>query len=277
MISAILRSYQGVLAAVTGHINVHETGAVEATGHKVLPLPSEDGKITAEQVQHAYDVHWNDADHEHIVQPGMVYISQPTENGTLYSREELLALHDTCERLGIPLFLDGARLGYGLMAEPNTLTLADIAELTDVFYIGGTKVGALFGEAVVISNPVLKKDFRYLIKQHGGMLAKGRLLGIQFDTLFAGGLYFEISKHADRLAIRLREAFVKKGYGLRFDSYTNQQFPILPNSHIERLRKKYSFAFWEAVDDTHSAVRFCTSWATREESVDELIRDIEEL
>ena len=246
-------------------------------GHKVLPLPSEDGKITAEQVQHAYDVHWNDADHEHIVQPGMVYISQPTENGTLYSREELLALHDTCERLRIPLFLDGARLGYGLMAEPNTLTLADIAELTDVFYIGGTKVGALFGEAVVISNPVLKKDFRYLIKQHGGMLAKGRLLGIQFDTLFAGGLYFEISKHADRLAIRLREAFVKKGYGLRFDSYTNQQFPILPNGHIERLRKKYSFAFWEAVDDTHSAVRFCTSWATREESVDELIRDIEEL
>ncbi len=277
VISAVLRSYQGVLAAVTGHINVHETGAVEATGHKVLPLPSEDGKITAEQVQHAYDVHWNDADHEHIVQPGMVYISWPTENGTLYSKEELQALHDTCERLGIPLFLDGARMGYGLTAEPNTLTLADIAELTDVFYIGGTKVGALFGEAVVISNPAIKKDFRYLIKQHGGMLAKGRLLGIQFDTLFAGGLYFEIAKHADRLAMRLREAFVKKGYELRYDSYTNQQFPILPNSHIDRLKKKYSFAFWEVVDDTSSAVRFCTSWATREESVDELIRDIEEL
>ncbi|MGF0034284.1 threonine aldolase family protein [Bariatricus sp. SGI.154] len=275
VISAVLRPYQGVLAAVTGHINVHETGAIEASGHKVLALPSEDGKITADQVRESYEAHWNDADHEHIVQPGMVYISQPTENGTLYSKEELQDLHDTCKELELPLFMDGARMGYGLMSKINTLTLEDIAALTDVFYIGGTKVGALFGEAVVISHPALKKDFRYLIKQHGGMLAKGRLLGIQFDTLFTDGLYFEIAKYADDLAMRLKEVFVKKGYPLRFDSYTNQQFPILPNEHIEQLRKKYSFAFWETVDDSHSAVRFCTSWATKEEAVSELIRDIE--
>lgn len=277
VISAVLRPYQGVVAAVTGHINVHETGAVEATGHKVLPLPSEDGKITAAQVRECYEAHWNDADHEHIVQPGMVYISHPTENGTLYSREELTALYNTCRELGLPLFLDGARMGYGVMSEASTLSLADIAALTDVFYIGGTKVGALFGEAVVITNPSLKKDFRYLIKQHGGMLAKGRLLGIQFDTLFENGLYFEIAKHADELAMQLKEAFVKKGYALRYDSYTNQQFPILPNVHIEKLKEKYSFAFWEAVDEDYSAVRFCTSWATKEEAVEALIADIEEL
>ena len=211
------------------------------------------------------------------MQPGLVYISQPTENGTLYSREELQALHDTCTELNLPLFMDGARLGYGLTAQTNTLTLEDIANLTDVFYIGGTKVGALFGEAVVISNPAFKKDFRYLIKQHGGMLAKGRLLGIQFDTLFTDGLYFDIARQADGLAMRLKKAFLDKGYGLRFDSYTNQQFPILPKDHLERLKEKYSFAFWEAVDASHSAVRFCTSWATKEAAVEELIRDIEKL
>ena len=178
VIRSILRSYQGAVAANTGHINVHETGAVEATGHKVLPLPSEDGKITADQVREYYEAHWQDADHEHMVQPGMVYISHPTENGTLYSKEELKALYEVCRELGLPLFLDGARLGYGVMSEASELGLADIAAFTDVFYIGGTKVGALFGEAVVITNPALKKDFRYLIKQSGGMLAKGRLLGI---------------------------------------------------------------------------------------------------
>lgn len=277
VISAILRPHQGVLAASTGHINVHETGAVEAVGHKVLALPSEDGKITAAQVRMAYEAHWNDKDHEHMVQPGMVYISQPTENGTLYSKEELQALYDVSRELSLPLFLDGARMGYGLMSEANTLTLEDIAGLTDVFYIGGTKVGALFGEAVVIANPLYRKDFRYFIKQHGGMLAKGRLLGLQFDTLFTDGLYFKIAKRADELAMRLKGAFMKKGYRLRFDSYTNQQFPVLPNGHMEKLREKYSFAFWEAVDGSHSAVRFCTSWATEESAVEELIRDIEEL
>lgn len=277
VISGVLRPHQGVVAASTGHINVHETGAVEATGHKVLAIPSEDGKITAEQVRACYEAHWSDEAHEHIVQPGMVYISHPTENGTLYSKKELEELKKTCTGLGLPIFLDGARMGYGLMSEAATLTLADIAELTDIFYIGGTKVGALFGEAVVITNPSLGKDFRYLIKQRGGMLAKGRLLGIQFDVLFENGLYFDIAKYADDLAMRLKAAFVKKGYGLRYDSYTNQQFPILPNEHIEKLREKYSFEFWEAVDAAHSAVRFCTSWATREEAVNTLIRDIEAL
>lgn len=225
----------------------------------------------------AYEDHWNDADHEHVVQPGMVYISHPTENGTLYTKEELKSLYDTCRELELPLFLDGARLGYGLMSPASDLTLADVAAYTDVFYIGGTKVGALFGEAVVITNPALKKDFRYLIKQNGGMLAKGRLLGIQFETLFTDGLYFQIADHAVRLAMKLKTAFLKKGYPLRYDSYTNQQFPILPNSQLEQLKGKYTFGFWEAVDEAHSAVRFCTSWATKEEAVDALIRDIEKM
>ena len=277
VISSVLRPYQGVIAAHTGHINVHETGAVEATGHKVLPILSEDGKITAAQVREMCNAHWDDADHEHMVQPGMVYISHPTENGTLYQKEELQALYDTCREFGLPLFLDGARLGYGLMSEASDLALEDIAKLTDVFYIGGTKVGALFGEAVVITKPELKRDFRYMIKRGGGMLAKGRLLGIQFDILSTEGLYFEISKHADDLAMRLKEAFIKKGYPLRYDSYTNQQFPILPDEHLDKLKEKYAYGFWEKIDDAHSAVRFCTSWATREEAVEELIRDIEAL
>lgn len=277
VISAVLRPHQGVIAAESGHIHVHETGAVEATGHKVLALPGGEGKLTAEQVERYIDGHWEDENHEHMVQPGMVYISYPTENGTLYSKEELTALKDVCRKADIPLFLDGARLGYGLMSEASTLELSDIAELTDVFYIGGTKVGALFGEAVVITNPALKRDFRYLIKRHGGMLAKGRLLGIQFDTLFTDGLYFEISKHADNLALQLKHAFQEKGYPLYFDSYTNQQFPVLPETHIAKLREKYGFAFWEKVDDTHSAVRFCTSWATSREAVEALIADIGKL
>lgn len=277
VISSVLRPFQGVIAAESGHINVHETGAVEGTGHKVLTLPSEDGKITADQVRRMYESHWDDVTHEHMVQPGMVYISHPTENGTLYSKEELEELYDTCRERNLPLFLDGARLGYGIMSEASTLTLKDIAALTDVFYIGGTKLGALFGEAVVIVNPALKKDFRYMIKHNGGMLAKGRLLGIQFDTLFTDGLYYKVAEHADCLAMRLKAAFQEKGYGLRYDSYTNQQFPILPNAHMEKLAEKYSFSFWEAVDEGHTAVRFCTSWATKEEAVRQLIEDIRNL
>ena len=219
--------------------------------------------------------HWTDGSQEHMVQPGMVYISHPTENGTLYTKKELADLHEVCRKYGMLLFLDGARLGYGLMAETNDITLADLAKYTDVFYIGGTKVGALFGEAVVITNRALKKDFRYMIKQNGGMLAKGRLLGIQFDTLFTDDLYFKISAHADELAMKLKKIFLEKGYGLRYDSYTNQQFPILPDSHIEKLKEKYVFEFWEKVSDAESAVRFCTSWATKPEVVEELIRDIE--
>jgi threonine aldolase len=277
VIESILRPHQGAVSAETGHINVHETGAIEATGHKVLTVPSEDGKITAGQVREVYDNHWNDANAEHTVQPGMVYISNPTENGTLYTRKELTEISEVCRRLGLPLFLDGARMGYGLMAEGNDLTLPDIARLCDVFYIGGTKVGALFGEAVVITAPQLQKDFRYLIKQHGGMLAKGRLLGIQFIALLEDGLYFEISEHADRLAMKIRAAFEGKGYPFLYESATNQQFPILPDDKLEILKKKYAYSFWKKIDEKHSAVRFCTSWATREEDVELLVEDIRTL
>ncbi|AJQ28422.1 threonine aldolase family protein [Pelosinus fermentans] len=277
IIASILRPHQGAVAAITGHITVHETGAIEATGHKVLTLPSDDGKIQAEQVKDLYDAHWNDVNHEHMVQPGLVYISHPTENGTTYSRSELEALSKVCRECGLPLVMDGARLGYGLAAKGSDLSLADIAKLCDVFYIGGTKVGAMFGEAVVIINNALKKDFRYFIKQNGGMLAKGRLLGVQFETLFEDGLYYEISKHAVDMAIMIREAFAKKGFSFRYDSTTNQQFPILPDDVLMELSEKYSYSFWEKVDAAHSAVRFCTSWATNKKNVEMLTKDIEAL
>ena len=277
VIASILRPHQGAVAASTGHIAVHETGAIEATGHKVLTLPSDDGKIRAEQVKEMYDAHWNDVTHEHMVQPGLVYISHPTENGTTYSRAELEALSKVCREHGLPLFLDGARLGYGLVSKDSDLSMADIARLCDVFYIGGTKVGALCGEAVVITNDALKKDFRYFIKQRGGLLAKGRLLGIQFETLFEDGLYYEIASHAVEMAMMIREAFIEKGYSFRYDSVTNQQFPILRNDVLSELGKKYSFSFWEKFDDNHSVVRFCTSWATKKENVEMLIEDIKAL
>lgn len=277
VIASVLRPIQGVLCAQTGHISVHETGAVEATGHKVLPLPGEDGKITAAQVREAYDAHWNDATHEHMVQPGMVYISFPTENGTLYTKEELTALSRVCRERDLPLYLDGARLGYGLAAAGNDLALADLARLCDVFYIGGTKVGALFGEAVVITDDRLKRDFRYYVKQHGAMLAKGRLLGIQFLALLEDGLYFEMSAHADRLAEKIRAAFQEKGIPFLFDSPTNQQFPILPDAALAKLAEHYAFETWKRVDAGHTAVRFCTSWATKEEDVDRLLKDIRSL
>lgn len=277
IISSILRPHQGAISAITGHIAGHETGAIEATGHKVLTLPSDDGKITAKQVKELYDAHWNDVTHEHMVQPGLVYISHPSENGTTYSKAELEELSQVCRECGLPLFMDGARLGYGLAANDNDLSLSDITRLCDVFYIGGTKIGALFGEAVVITNDDLKKDFRYMIKQKGGLLAKGRLLGIQFETLFENGLYYEISQHAVDLAMMIREAFVEKGFSLKYDSKTNQQFPILPNDVLSELSKNYSFSFWEKVDDTDSVVRFCTSWATKKEHVEQLIEDIRNL
>lgn len=274
VISLALRSYQGVICADTGHINVHETGAVEATGHKVLALPGTDGKITAEQVKEAYALHWSDESREHIVQPKMVYISHPTELGTLYTKTELQALHDVCKECGLYLFLDGARLGYGLMAPGTDVTLPDIAALCDVFYIGGTKVGALFGEAVVICNPELKNDFRYGIKQHGGMLAKGRLLGVQFLELFKDGLYFEIAKHAIDMSMLLKNELTKKGYHFYMDSVTNQQFIIIDDKKLEEIRKKYGVTYQIRCDDTHSVIRLCTSWATREEDVKALLEDM---
>lgn len=277
VISSILRPHQGVICAESGHINIHETGAIEARGHKVLPLPSFDGKISAQQIENYCSSHWEDVTHEHIVQPGMVYISFPTENGTIYSKSELQEVHNVCKKYELPLFVDGARLGYGLTAHDNDLTLQDFVKLTDVFYIGGTKVGALLGEAVVINNNALKKDFRYLIKQQGGLLAKGRIIGIQFCTLFTENLYFEIAEKANKLAMQIHNAFAKKGIDFLYDSSTNQQFPILSNLEIEILEKKYLFGFWKRVDQEYAAVRFCTSWATQSEHICQLIEDIDRL
>lgn len=277
VIDAALRPHQGALCAQSGHIHVHETGAVEATGHKVLALPSEDGKITASQVFRAVTEHRNDGSFEHTVQPKLVYISNPTELGTLYSLSELEALSATCRELGLYLFLDGARLGYGIAAESNDVTLPDIARLCDVFYIGGTKVGALFGEAVVITNPILKEDFRYIIKQHGGMLAKGRLLGIQFDALMTDNLYFDIASHAVRLAMRIRDTMKALGVPFLVPGVTNQLFPILPDSVLAELAQKYVFCEQRRIDEDHRAVRFCTSWATKEESVEDLCSDLRRL
>ena len=255
VIAAILRPWQGVISAVSGHINCHEAGAIESTGHKV---------------QDYVEWHRNDESTEHIVQPGMVYISHPTEGGTLYTKAELTALYDTCRRYGLPLFIDGARLGYGLMAEESDMTLPEIARLCDVFYIGGTKVGALFGEAVVIMNENLKKDFRFIMKQRGGRMAKGRLLGVQFDTLFTDDLYFTISRHAIEMAHQIRDIFVSAGYPLLFDSPTNQQYPIMSDDELAILGKSFGYEYWERVDETHSGVRFCASWATKQEHVDAL-------
>lgn len=274
VIASVLRPYQGVLCADTGHINIHETGAIESCGHKVLPIATADGRLSAESIQAYYDRHFQDSDHEHIVQPAMVYISQPTENGTLYSKAELTAISTLCRRLGLPLYLDGARMGYGLASPENDLTLADIAGLCDIFYIGGTKVGALFGEAVVITDPALKKDFRYLIKQHGGLLAKGRLLGIQFETLFTDDLYMTISRHAVMLAMQIREALLEKGIPLYYDSYTNQQFPILTKEQIDLLKQEYSFCFWTDLPDDRNVIRLCTSWATMPQHVAQLCETI---
>ena len=277
VIESALRPWQGVLCAENGHINVHETGAVEATGHKVLALPAREGKISASQIRRACAEHAADASHEHMVQPGMVYLSAPTEFGTLYTKAELEDISLACRELSLALFVDGARMGYGLMSEKNDLTLADYARLCDVFTIGGTKVGALFGEAVVISSPLLKKDFRYLMKQRGAMLAKGRLLGVQFTALFRDDLYFKMAEQADMLAMRLRRAFLDKGWDLLFDSFTNQQFPVVPDEALEKLGRTYAFSFWQKVDEKRSAVRFCTSWATTEDAVNRLIADVEAL
>ena len=271
VISSILRPYQGVLCATTGHINVHETGAIEHGGHKVLALEVADGLLSAALIREAVEAHYAEDGPEHTVQPGMVYISFSSEVGTVYSLSQLREISAVCREYGLPLFIDGARMGYGLASEGCDVSLSDIAALADVFYLGGTKQGALFGEAVVIVNDALKKDFRYCIKQNGGMLAKGRLLGIQFLTLFEDGLYFQLSEHAVSQAMRIRDAFESKGFGFLVQSPSNQQFPILDNATMERLSSDFLFSFWQKVDDTHTAVRFCTSWATRPEAVDALI------
>lgn len=274
VISSILRPHQAVVCAVSGHINVHETGAIEACGHKVMTLPSEDGKISAKQVEEVCMLHKNDSSFEHMTQPKMVYISNPTELGTIYTKKELEDLRTVCDEYGMYLYLDGARLGYGLCAKGNDLDLKSIAKNCDVFYIGGTKVGALFGEAIVICNVNLQEDFRYIIKQKGGMLAKGRLLGLQFRELFKDGLYFAMSKHAIRLAMLLKNGLIEKEYKFFIDSNTNQQFVIVPDEKLEELKGKYAYTYQERYNEKSSVIRLCTSWATKEENIEQLLRDM---
>jgi len=270
VIAASLRPYQAVISAVSGHINIHETGAIEATGHKVIGLPSDDGKITAAQIEKEAKSQSESMDAEHTVQPGMVYISNPTELGTIYTLSELEEISQVCRKYGLYLFLDGARLGYGLTAQGNDIRMEDLARLCDAFYIGGTKVGAMFGEAVVITRPEIARDFRYMIKQRGGMLAKGRLLGIQFCALLEDGLYFRVARQANALADQLRATLQRLNISQVVDNTTNQVFPILPDRVLESLAKDFCFTEQHRVDESHRAVRFCTSWATTQENMDAL-------
>lgn len=270
VIATMLERYEGVVAAKTGHVSVHEAGAIEYTGHKVIEIPEHNGKIAATELKGCLEAFWQDGNHEHMVFPGMVYISHPTEYGTLYSLKELQEISEVCHTYEIPLYMDGARLGYGLMSRDTDVTLPDIAKYCDAFYIGGTKVGALFGEAVVFTKKNMPKYFMTMVKQQGGLLAKGWLLGLQFDTLFTDDLYLEISKNAIDRAEELKELFQKKDYRFYLESPTNQQFIILENKKMEELQKKVAFSFWEKYDEDHTIVRFATSWATTKEDIEEL-------
>lgn len=275
-IDGILRHHEGVLAAESGHIAVHESGAIEASGHKVLTLPHYSGKVHAEDVAHYIDTFYADETYQHMVAPGMLYISQPTEYGTLYSLKELETLSCVCHDHDIPLYIDGARMGYALAAEGADFTLHDIARLADVFYIGGTKVGTLFGEALVVTNRSLLRNLFPLVKQHGALLAKGRLLGVQFAELFRDGLYYEIGAHAVRLAMELREILRAAGYEIVIESPTNQQFVRLPNDVIDKLRESISFDYWGPRGESNSIVRFVTSWYTTDEDIAVLREKINE-
>jgi threonine aldolase len=269
-ISAFLRGHEAPLCVSTGHINTHETGAVEATGHKILTCPSEDGKLTPAMVRTLVAAQTD----EHVVKPGLVYVSQSTEVGTVYSKAELAALSQCCKELGLYLFLDGARLACGLAA--SDLTLTDLPQLCDAFYIGGTKNGALFGEAVVIVNPKLQSDFRYYIKRHGGMLAKGRLLGIQFEELMKDDLYLELGKHSNALAQKLQAGLESLGLTMMIQSPTNQIFPVVPNEWLPKLEKLVRFEVW-APGEEKTAIRFVCSWATKEEDVDGLLAELKRI
>lgn len=267
VIDALLDGFEGVVCVNTGHINGHEAGAIEFTGHKVLSLPHTLGKLMPEVLREYLKEFYLDENFEHTVFPGMVYISHPTEYGTLYSKAELTALSDICKEYDIPLYLDGARLGYGLMSTGTDVTLHDIANLCDAFYIGGTKVGALCGEAVVFPRGNAPKRFFTRIKQHGGIMAKGRLLGVQFDTLFTDDLYFKISRHAIEMADKMRDIFRRKGYEFFIETITNQIFIALDDEQFDTLSKKVAFGFWERLEDGRTVVRFASSWATTEEQV----------
>lgn len=271
VIDTMLKPFEGVISAQTGHVNSHEAGAIEYTGHKVIPIPQHEGKIDGTELNDYLETFFNDGNNEHMVFPGMVYISHPTEYGTLYTKNELTKISSVCRKNNIPLFMDGARLGYGIMAKSSDLSLEDIAELCDVFYIGGTKCGALCGEAVVFTKNNMPLHFENLVKKHGALLAKGRLLGVQFDALFTDNLYLEISKNAIDTAEALKKALKEKGYRFLLDSPTNQQFVILENKFMEELKKSVKFNFWEKYDKDHTVVRFATSWFTKMENVEKLI------
>lgn len=261
---------RGSVAAQTGHISVHEAGAIEYTGHKVLTPPHENGKIYASDVKKLLEDFYSDGNQEHMVYPGMVYISHPTEYGALYSKAELEELSQLCHSYKIPLFLDGARLGYGLAAKETDLDLSTIAHLTDVFYIGGTKMGALIGEAVVFTHGNMPRRFNTMVKQHGALLAKGRILGIQFDQFFTDNLYLKIGREALHLADQLKTILEEKGYQFFYQSPTNQQFIIVDNSRLEELGEKLAYSFWEIYDDKHTVIRLATSWSTTQEDMDQL-------
>ena len=277
VIDAMLQPYEGVVAASTGHVSVHEAGAIEFTGHKVLTIPQHEGKIYAEELESYLRGFWEDTDHEHMVFPGMVYISHPTEYGTLYTRSELENISAICEAYDIPLYLDGARLGYGLMSDNTDVTLGVISSCCDVFYIGGTKVGALCGEAVVFTKDNTPKHFLTHIKQHGALMAKGRLLGIQFDTLFTDDLYFLLGRHAIDMSELMKNGLKERGVPFYIDSPTNQQFLLLTNEQAERLKRQVLFSTWERPDEMHTVIRLATSWATTEENVQKLLQVFDEI
>jgi len=272
IIKSVLKPYQGVIAADSGHVSVHEAGAIEAGGHKVLTLPQHDGKLSGECIKQFTDNFLLDDNHDHMVMPGMVYISQPTEFGTLYSLNELESISKVCRENSMPLYLDGARLAYALACPENDVSLEDIARLCDVFYIGGTKCGALFGEAVVIPKHDFIPHFFTIIKQNGALLAKGFVSGIQFDTLFSDNLYLKIGENAIKTADRIRQALKEKGYTLAFNSPTNQIFIEFENARLEKLSEKVELAFWEKTDESHTIMRIATSWATKSQDADELIK-----
>lgn len=270
VISTMLKDYEGVVCATTGHVGAHEAGAIEYSGHKVLTIPTHMGKIDAGELNDFIDAFYADGNHEHMVFPGMVYISHPTEYGSIYSREELEAISKVCHDAGIPLYIDGARLAYALTAESNDATLEDIARLSDVFYIGGTKVGALCGEAIVFTKNNMPKHFVTLAKQRGALIAKGRLTGIQFDTLFTNDLYYEIGRHVNKCRDRLVEILKKHNFKFFYESPTNQQFVVVENKLLTRLEKEVTVSFWEKYDDTHTVIRFATGWSTSDADLDKL-------
>ena len=277
VIAALLKSYEGVIAARTGHVNCHEAGAIEYTGHKVLELPEHRGKLDAGDLGRYLKTFYEDEVHSHMVFPGMVYISHPTEYGTLYSRDELRQISAVCRQYKIPLYLDGARLGYGLMSHQTDVTLADVAECCDVFYIGGTKVGALCGEAVIFPRRNAPEHFMTIMKQHGALLAKGRLLGIQFDTMFTDGLYERISGHAIEMAEKMKQGLKELGCEFYLDSPTNQQFIVLEDGQLQKLKEQVAYSFWEKKDENHTVIRLAVSWATGEDQVEKLLDIMREI